>query len=155
MTFGIFAFAQKEYVNVYAELHRSSDDDIYVNGFWRKIWYDNVYLSGAIPSTMKKVYNAGDDKTTIGDVINMLVKEGFVVEQMAVSGGGSSTSYFQECVLLSRNSSNTPSAIQRVQTSLTMKSLKSQDTTFREYLSARVKRAFRLSFIPTIQQRPL
>lgn len=66
---------------------------------------------------MKKVYNAGDDKTTIGDVINMLVKEGFVVEQMAVSGGGSSTSYFQECVLLSRNSSNTPSAIQRVQTS--------------------------------------
>lgn len=117
MTFGIFAFAQKEYVNVYAELHRSSDDDIYVNGFWRKIWYDNVYLSGAIPSTMKKVYNAGDDKTTIGDVINMLVKEGFVVEQMAVSGGGSSTSYFQECVLLSRNSSNTPSAIQRVQTS--------------------------------------
>lgn len=48
----------------------------------------------------------------VADVINMLAKEGFVVEQMQMSANSST-----ECFLLSRNSSNTPSAIQRVQTS--------------------------------------
>lgn len=100
MTLGTFAFAQKEYVHVKAVLE-------YSNG------YDDVHLSGAIPSTMKIAY----DKATIGDVINMLAKEGFVVEQMTACGVGYGTASITECVLLSRNSSNTPSAIQRVQTS--------------------------------------
>lgn len=105
MTLGTFAFAQKEYVHVEASLEVWSDLHTVKK-------YDRVRLSGAIPSTMKIEY-AEDDKTTVADVINMLAKEGFVVEQMQMTN----SYYIVECFLLSRNSSNTPSAIQRVQTS--------------------------------------
>jgi K+ transporter len=104
MTLGTFAFAQKEYVHVKAEVEAFTDP-------YTKKEYDRVHLSGAIPSTMKIEYGYGD-KTMVVDVINMLAKEGFVVEQMQMSANSS-----PECFLLSRNSSNTPSAIQRVQTS--------------------------------------
>jgi len=104
MTLGTFAFAQKEYVHVKAEVEAFTDS-------YTKKEYDRVHLSGAIPSTMKIEYGYGD-KTMVADVINMLAKEGFVVEQMQMSANSST-----ECFLLSRNSSNTPSAIQRVQTS--------------------------------------
>ena len=96
MTLGTFAFAQKEYVHVQAWLELTS----YSSGEH----YDEVRLSGAIPSTMKIEYDV-DDKTTIGDVINMLAKEGFVVEQMQMSY----SNHFMESFLLSRNSSNTSS----------------------------------------------
>lgn len=104
MTLGTFAFAQKEYVHVKAEVEAFTDS-------YTKKEYDRVHLSGAIPSTMKIEYGYGD-KTMVADVINILAKEGFVVEQMQMSANSST-----ECFLLSRNSSNTPSAIQRVQTS--------------------------------------
>ena len=109
MTLGTFAFAQKEYVHVKAEVEAFTDS-------YTKKEYDRVHLSGAIPSTMKIEYGYGD-KTMVADVINMLAKEGFVVEQMQMTTFDNYNNDTRECFLLSRNSSNTPSAIQRVQTS--------------------------------------
>lgn len=111
MTLGTIAFAQKEYVNVWAKIH------VYEHGNV----YNYIQLSGAIPSTMHATYR--DNRTGIGDVLNMLSQEGFVVEHMSgATGRPYSDSNGIDCdgfefVLLSRNSSNTPSAIQRVQTS--------------------------------------
>ncbi len=65
-------FAQKSYVTVECALGSGS----------------TAYLSGDIPSSMKSSYNSsdfggyGNGNTWVGNLLNMLAKEGFSVEQM-------------------------------------------------------------------------
>lgn len=88
---GTSAFAQKEYV------HLQSDGSV------------DIVLSGAVPSTMQNTYRY----SSVGEVLNLLAKQGFVVEQMALTTGSSSR--IIEVVVLSRNTSNSYNAIQRVE----------------------------------------
>lgn len=84
------AFAQKVYVNLIAKNLDSSSP--------------YVYLSGAIPSSINvSTYN----NPGIGQTLNLLAKEGFVVEQMSVGDN-------YEAILLSKNTTNTSSRVQRV-----------------------------------------
>ena len=81
------AFAQKAYVNV--------------TGFPSAAGYEEISLSGAVPSDMKNYY---DDRTThIGDVLNMLAERGFVVEQMSCCNSGTEN-YTREIIILSKSS---------------------------------------------------
>lgn len=77
------AWGQKSYVNVVA-------DHIYSS------IYQEIYLTGDVPVGIKTHYDSyGSEAMTMGKVLNLLAKEGFVVEQMSCSA---------ECevVLLSR-----------------------------------------------------
>lgn len=77
------ALAQRSYVNVVA-------DHIYSS------IYQEIYLTGDLPQGIKSHYDSyGSEAMTMGKVLNLLAKEGFVVDQMSCSA---------ECevVLLSR-----------------------------------------------------
>jgi hypothetical protein len=77
------AWSQKSYVNVVA-------DHIYSS------IYQEIYLTGDVPMGIKTHYDSyGSEAMTVGKVLNLLAKEGFVVDQMSCSA---------ECevVLLSR-----------------------------------------------------
>lgn len=63
------ALAQKSYVNIVAYNAASSSTDI--------------RLTGDVPPSISQAYYASWDDKSIGDVMNMLAKEGFVVEQMS------------------------------------------------------------------------
>ena len=65
--------AQKSYVNVVA-------DHIYSS------IYQEIYLTGDVPAGIKTHYDSyGSNAMTVGAVLNLLTKEGFVVEQMSCS----------------------------------------------------------------------
>ena len=81
------AMAQKKYVNVAA------------SGLLDR--YQTIALSGEIPSGLKSFYDPYTDQTTIGNVINKLVEQGFVIEQMSCGGGEKGV----EVVLLSKTTS--------------------------------------------------
>ena len=89
------SMAQKTYVNVVAT-------DVNKN-------YHTMYLSGDIPSGIKTFYDAFYDESRLGDIINRLASHGFVVEQMSCSQNEST---IREIVLLSKNSSSTPTKAQ-------------------------------------------
>ena len=77
------AMAQKSYVNVVA-------DHIYSS------IYQEIYLTGDVPEGIKTHYDGyGSNAMTVGAVLNLLAKEGFVVDQMSCSAEG-------EVILLSR-----------------------------------------------------
>ena len=91
----VCSMAQKTYVNVVAT-------DVNKN-------YHTMYLSGDIPSGIKTFYDAFYDESRLGDIINRLASHGFVVEQMSCSQNEST---IREIVLLSKNSSSTPTKAQ-------------------------------------------
>ena len=67
------AWSQKSYVNVVA-------DHIYSS------IYQEIYLTGDVPVGIKTHYDSyGSEAMTVGKVLNLLAKEGFVVEQMSCS----------------------------------------------------------------------
>lgn len=67
------AWGQKSYVNVVA-------DHIYSS------IYQEIYLTGDVPVGIKTHYDSyGTEAMTVGKVLNLLAKEGFVVEQMSCS----------------------------------------------------------------------
>ena len=67
------AWGQKSYVNVVA-------DHIYSS------IYQEIYLTGDVPVGIKTHYDSyGSEAMTVGKVLNLLAKEGFVVEQMSCS----------------------------------------------------------------------
>lgn len=80
--------AQKSYVNM-VSFHTGPSDT-----------KTRIYLTGSIPSNMSESYNS----YTTGDVLNMLAKEGFVVEQYSMSNGANAG--FFQTYLLSKSSSN-------------------------------------------------
>ncbi len=77
------AVAQRSYVNVVA-------DHIYSS------IYQEIYLTGDVPAGIKTHYDSyGSEAMTVGQVLNLLSKEGFVVDQMSCSAEG-------EVIVLSR-----------------------------------------------------
>ncbi len=67
------ALGQKSYVNVVA-------DHIYSS------IYQEIYLTGDVPVGIKTHYDSyGSEAMTVGKVLNLLAKEGFVVDQMSCS----------------------------------------------------------------------
>ena len=67
------ALAQRSYVNVVA-------DHIYSS------IYQEIYLTGDLPQGIKSHYDSyGSEAMTMGKVLNLLAKEGFVVDQMSCS----------------------------------------------------------------------
>ena len=67
------AWGQKSYVNVVA-------DHIYSS------IYQEIYLTGDVPVGIKTHYDSyGSEAMTVGKVLNLLAKEGFLVEQMSCS----------------------------------------------------------------------
>ena len=67
------AWGQKSYVNVVA-------DHIYSS------ICQEIYLTGDVPVGIKTHYDSyGSEAMTVGKVLNLLAKEGFVVEQMSCS----------------------------------------------------------------------
>ena len=67
------AWGQKSYVNVVA-------DHIYSS------IYQEIYLTGDVPVGIKTHYDSyGSEAMTVGKVLNLLAKEGFVVDQMSCS----------------------------------------------------------------------
>lgn len=107
MVLGTCAFAQKSYVTVYAPIDN---------------WNVFVRLSGNIPSSMMDTYRASDFSLSyetrvyswIGNVLNLLANEGFVVEQMNTVFDGT---FLYSTYLLSKGgtSTNPSNAIKRVQ----------------------------------------
>ena len=66
-------WGQKSYVNVVA-------DHIYSS------IYQEIYLTGDVPVGIKTHYDSyGGEAMTVGKVLNLLAKEGFVVDQMSCS----------------------------------------------------------------------
>ena len=77
------AWGQKTYINVVA-------DHIYSSV------YQEIYVTGDLPDGIKSHYDGyGSSAMTVGVLLNLLAKEGFVVDQMSCSAEG-------EVVLLSR-----------------------------------------------------
>lgn len=70
---GHMAVAQRSYVNVVA-------DHIYSS------IYQEIYLTGDVPVGMKSHYDSyGSEAMTVGKMLNLLAKEGFVIDQMSCS----------------------------------------------------------------------
>lgn len=92
--FCVSCFAQKSYVHlIYSASNHS------------------IKISGAIPSSVNSYYNIGDEYggVTVGDVINYLAAERFVVEQIACPG--TQSSYYYEVIIMSRNATSEDDAI--------------------------------------------
>lgn len=67
------AAGQRKYVNVVA-------DHIYSS------IYQEIYLTGDVPVGIKTHYDSyGSEAMTVGQVLNLLAQEGFVVDQMSCS----------------------------------------------------------------------
>ena len=94
---GLTAVAQRSYVNVVA-------DHIYSS------IYQEIYLTGDVPAGIKTHYDSygsyGSEAMTVGKVLNLLAKEGFVVDKMSCSAEG-------EVIVLSRVALD-PDAIERI-----------------------------------------
>lgn len=90
--------AEKSYVNVISK-HSGLLNE-----------YPDIYLSGSIPSNMDSRYYSSASSSTnrkyVGDVLNMLAQEGFVVEQQSACINSGLCQTF----LLSKNS-ETPSRV--------------------------------------------
>lgn len=98
MVLGTGAYAQKSYVTIYvADLLVTNDGKQY------------CYLTGDIPSNMKKVYK----KEYIGNILNQLAEKGFEVESMI---GTSTSSYGKIMFLLSKRKNSNSTAIQHIST---------------------------------------
>ena len=91
--------AQKSYVNM-VSYHKYVD-----------ITKPSIYLTGSIPSSMNESYK--ESSYTTGDVLNMLAKEGFIVEQHSMSSA--SGSGFCQTYLLSKSSSTSYNGVRSVQ----------------------------------------
>jgi len=78
------AMAQKSYINVVA-------DHIYSS------IYQELYLTGDVPAGIKTHYDNYGSAMTVGNLLNLLAKEGFTVEQISCSVEG-------EVILLSKPS---------------------------------------------------
>lgn len=76
------ALAQKSYLNVVA-------DHIYSS------IYQEIYLTGDIPTGFKSHYDSYGSAMTVGVLLNMLSQEGFAIEQMSCTDEG-------EVIVLSR-----------------------------------------------------
>ena len=88
------AVAQRSYVNVVAKNIYSSI-------------YQELFLTGDVPAGIKTHYDGyGSEAMTVGRVLNLLAKEGFLVDQMSCSAEG-------EVIVLSRIALY-PDAIERV-----------------------------------------
>ena len=88
------ATAQRSYVNVVAKNIYSSV-------------YQELFLTGELPAGVKSHYDGyGSEAMTVGQVLNLLSKEGFLVDQMSCSAEG-------EVIVLSRIALY-PGAIERV-----------------------------------------
>lgn len=92
------ALAQKSYVNIVAYNAASSSSDI--------------RLTGDVPPGISQAYYATWDNKSIGDVMNMLAKEGFVVEQMSCVP--LEDKYVREVVIMSRPSTASTDAVEIV-----------------------------------------
>ena len=88
------ATAQRSYVNVVAKNIYSSV-------------YQELFLTGELPAGVKSHYDGyGSEAMTVGQVLNLLSKEGFLVDQMSCTTEG-------EVIVLSRIALY-PGAIERV-----------------------------------------
>lgn len=88
------ASAQRSYVNVVAKNIYSSV-------------YQELFLTGELPAGVKSHYDGyGSEAMTVGEVLNLLSKEGFLVDQMSCTTEG-------EVIVLSRIALY-PGAIERV-----------------------------------------
>lgn len=88
------ATAQRSYVNVVAKNIYSSV-------------YQELFLTGELPVGIKSHYDGyGSEAMTVGQVLNLLAKEGFLVDQMSCSADG-------EVIVLSRIALY-PDALERV-----------------------------------------
>ena len=88
------ASAQRSYVNVVAKNIYSSV-------------YQELFLTGELPAGVKSHYDGyGSEAMTVGQVLNLLSKEGFLVDQMSCTTEG-------EVIVLSRIALY-PGAIERV-----------------------------------------
>ena len=97
------AHAQKSYVHIYvtealklSESHHSGS---------------TMYLTGDIPSGLKDYYYYFNDDMTIGKLMTLLGREGFVLEKAFEMGNGEG-----EIVIMSRGSSPSQSKIQTIET---------------------------------------
>ena len=97
------AYAQKSYVHIYvteglklSESHQSGS---------------TMYLTGDIPSGIQDYYYYFNDDMTIGKLMTLLGREGFVLEKAFEMGNGEG-----EIVIMSRSSSPSQSKIQSIQT---------------------------------------
>lgn len=84
------ASAQKEYVTLYAFLYDTINQNI----------GHNMYLFGALPDGVKKVYQTTDKKTAV-DILTILTENGYELESIT-SVGNSAAAYF----LFSKTSSH-------------------------------------------------
>lgn len=98
VAFGISAFAQKSYINIFARSYDSG------------ISYHDISLSGDVPHGMSSYHSF----SKIGDILNELSQKGYEVEFMSATEIGT-TSKSGVYYLLSKKSSDSVNAIQRVQ----------------------------------------
>ncbi len=94
----VCALAQKTYVNIVAPNVANS-------------FGHNIYLSGNLPEGVKNFYYDYGDRTTLGELINILAAKGFAVEQMACT---SNDGQITETIIMSRNGSQQPVAIKHI-----------------------------------------
>ena len=89
------AWGQKTYVNVVA-------DHIYSSV------YQEIYVTGDLPAGIKSHYDGyGSSAMTVGVLLNLLAKEGFVVDQMSCSAEG-------EVIILSKPSAPESDRIEHI-----------------------------------------
>lgn len=91
------AYAQKSYVTVDVTMNRAY----------------TINLSGAVPLNMKKKYDRGEEngRGYVGEILNLLANNGFVVEQMSTSYYGSE----HKATFLLSKASNTSNSVKSVQ----------------------------------------
>lgn len=93
-----------------AVVHTASAQKSYVNVVAKNIYssvYQELFLTGELPAGVKSHYDGyGSEAMTVGQVLNLLSKEGFLVDQMSCTTEG-------EVIVLSRIALY-PGAIERV-----------------------------------------
>ncbi len=93
-----------------AVVHTASAQRSYVNVVAKNIYssvYQELFLTGELPAGVKSHYDGyGSEAMTVGQVLNLLSKEGFLVDQMSCTTEG-------EVIVLSRIALY-PGAIERV-----------------------------------------
>lgn len=92
------AFAQKSYVNVVASYLESR--------------YQSIHVTGDLPDGMKDYYDRYVESKTIGEVLNLLAKNGFEVESTSAAAGAEG--FCVNYVLSKGASPNVPGAVERV-----------------------------------------
>ncbi|MBR5728042.1 MAG: hypothetical protein IKX39_05265 [Muribaculaceae bacterium] len=99
--FGLAAMAQKQYVNIIATGQSARE---------------GISLSGAIPAGMQDYYTSYyGNIVTLGDVINELAQNGFVVERMSSDCASTSNGMnYREIVIMSKASAPEEGALPTV-----------------------------------------